>query len=312
MAFQLIGPGFPENLPEPPDGFFRWDGWNGANEQRQHVGYIQWLEFQMRQQVVNLGPGDDILGGLQNMNERVTLSLQELSNAVNPATPFPNHARRCEEVNRICDTVSVLEPVVPAPGAVVPENDQNAHVHHFRLHLNGERLGPLNQLIHLVKARENVTSGRHTMRGVNYDAMQQVVNLAGENQEEPEWKIFFNESVGVARNAHASHDVYREAFDMGPHVCPFHWQQPLPLVLAIMRFVAHAWSRSGGAHDIETWGQQPAPLVVPEGAPPLPHPWDVAEGEMPRLNAFARHTDEYHVRRPWTMLIMQVSVVSHP
>ena len=94
-----------------------------------------------------------------------------------------------------------------------------------------------------VKAREQVTSGRHTMRGVNYDAVE-------ENQEQPEWTVFYNGREDVLRNAHASHDEYREAFDMGPHVDPFHWQQPEPLI-PITEFVAGARSASGGAHNTE-------------------------------------------------------------
>lgn len=295
MAFQGIGPGFPEDLPEPPAGFHPWDGDN-AN----HAGFIRVLEFQIRQQVANLGGGDHLVG-MQNIRERVTHSRQELSAAVNPATPFLNDAARREEMNRLCNTVSRLEHVVPAPDAVVPENDRNAHVHHFRLHLNGERLGPLDQLTHLVKAREQVTSGRHTMRGVNYDAVE-------ENQEQPEWTVFYNGREDVLRNAHASHDEYREAFDMGPHVDPFHWQQPEPLI-PITEFVAGARSASGGAHNTEKWREPPAPMVVPNNAPALPHPWVDDEGEMPLLNSFGRHVDQYHVTHPWTMLIMQVSVV---
>ena len=286
---QAHGPGFPDAV-DPFPGFHHWDGADA-----QHNGWINLLETRIMEQI-------ELLGGIDQVMLTVTAAREELSNAVDLDTVYPNPDARLAAVQAVCDAVSIVVPdVIQAPVAGVPAD---ARVHHFRFSLGGELLGALHELMRLCVLREQATSGRHTTTGIDFDSVHEGI---------PRWKIIQNGSAGVNRNSHVNHDDYTTAFDLGEAVNPFAEDVPLPISphvvdLRLFRDINGRYdmrSKSGGAHYIENFRDEPGPLVVPADAPALQNQFQ-GPGPMPRLNAFFRHTDQYYTNLPWAMLVMQV------
>ena len=163
----------------PPDGLHPWDG-----QDEDHRDRINLLEGLMRQEV-------DGLGGIQNILNMLNAARQRLSDLVNPGNPAMAHvdpAVRLALVLGECASVSVVQDdIIPGPG--------NARVHHFKFCLSGQ-LEPLRELMRLLRAREQATSGRHTTRGIDFNAIIPPVHAPGQGPpagglQNTQWKYVY-------------------------------------------------------------------------------------------------------------------------
>lgn len=160
-------------MPLPDPGFHPWDGADQA-----HVNRIRTLERDMQNAINGLG-------GIQAIRNMINDARRRLSEAVDPENPAMadvDHAARLAAVLQECDNVShVVDDIIPPPpNAGAPAN---AQMHHFQFRFAGV-LAPLQPLMDLYIEREQVTSARHTTRGINFNAEYNVPGL----QARPQWR----------------------------------------------------------------------------------------------------------------------------